>query len=166
MVKDDAFYLIMELTEGHYGEPGSVFDVHLMGYAEFCEKFNEKFDSPWFCETFGIIPDDKIKLIRLEESGDLICEISDHEYGVISHEFWCESHRFIESLTDEYAYRLGFLNGIDEFNGEIELETLRMLLIEDSLVLHRPFEQYGYFEKLSTVEESKGILKKILSNNK
>ena len=76
-------YLIMRLTEGFYGESVSIFNVHPMGYAEHCELFNEKCNSPWFCETFGIISDDTIKLISLDEDGKLICELTENEYGII-----------------------------------------------------------------------------------
>ena len=165
MFNDDAYCLMMQLTEGFYGEPGSVFNVHPMGYSEFCEQFNEKFDSPWFCETCGIIPDDTIKLIRLDEDGELICEIAENEYGIISAEFWAGDNRFLEELTDSYACRLGFLKGREEFEGEIEIEKLKLMLIVEPIVLYKPFDHYGYFEKLSTIENSKNNLLAMMKNN-
>lgn len=158
-------YLIMQLTEGHYGEQGSVFNVHSLGYADCCEQFNEQFDTPWFSETYGIIPDDSIKLMSLDDDGNLICELTENEFGIISPEFWSRDDRFMEELTDSYAYRLGFLNGIEEFDGEVENEKLMVMLIVEPIVLNKPFGHYGYFEKLSTIKKSKNNLMEKLDND-
>lgn len=158
-------YLIMELTEGYLGEHGSVFNVHSLGYAELCEQYTEQFNTPWFCETFGIISDDIVKLISLEDNGNLICELTKNEFGLITPEFWFRENKFVEELTDCYAYRLGFLKGIEEFEGEIEIDKLRSMISLDPLELHKPFQNYGYFEKLSKIENSRNNLMELLKNN-
>jgi hypothetical protein len=103
--------------------------------------------------------------MSLDDDGNLICELTENEFGIISPEFWSRDDRFMEELTDSYAYRLGFLNGIEEFDGEVENEKLMVMLIVEPIVLNKPFRHYGYFEKLSTIKKSKNNLMEKLDND-
>jgi hypothetical protein len=71
-----------------------------------------------------------------------------------------------EKFLEGYALRLGFKAGIAEFNEEMDFEKLKSLLKEEPIELYKPFEQYAYFEKTSTVEIIKDNLKRMLANNK
>ena len=84
-------------------------------------------------------------------------------FGLISSDFWCSDENFQEAITDSYAYRLGFENGIAEFDGVIDIEKLRLMLIEEPLVLFKPFCHWGYFEKPSTIDQSMDNLKKAMN---
>lgn len=163
---DDIYTFLMELSDGFYGEQGSVFNIHPLGYAKLCEEFSMQFDSPWYSETNGIIPDDKLKILAIDDQGNAVCEIYEDEIGIIPYEYLSLNNRFNEELLEGYALRLGFKAGIAEFNEKMDFEKLKSLLIEEPIELYKPFEQHAYFEKISTVEISKGNLKRMLANNK
>ncbi len=162
-INADPYYLVMLLTGSSYGELEIVHDVHPLGYAELCEEFSDKFYTPWYCETYGIIIENEIKLIGLDINNNFICEIVNNELAIISKDFFQNDNYFWEKITDSYAIRLGYLNGILEFKEEIEMDKLKSMLIHEPLLISHPFRDFGYFEKLSTIEQSKNDLNKMVN---
>jgi hypothetical protein len=145
MNNEEPFLYLMELTEGFYGEHGSVFNIHSLGYAELCEEFMTHFNDTWFCETNGIIADEEIKIIK-----------------IVPTSIYLQDWRFYESLIDQYALRLGYPNGAADFNDEINIQQLKELLKDSPLILFKPFDQMGYFERASTIDLNKAeLLKRI-----
>jgi hypothetical protein len=162
MNNEEPFLYLMELTEGFYGEHGSVFNIHSLGYAELCEEFMTHFNDTWFCETNGIIADEEIKIIKIDQHDNAICEITEGVYGIIPTSIYLQDWRFYESLIDQYALRLGYPNGAADFNDEINIQQLKELLKDSPLILFKPFDQMGYFERASTIDLNKAeLLKRI-----
>lgn len=159
IMKNTEYYLLlMKFNDGFYGEYGDIYDIHELGYAEICEEYTLKFDAPWYVETYGIIANDNIKLIGLTNEG-LICEIEENIFGLIPESFYIEDNKFYESLLDSYAVEIGFKNGIVEYDGELDIEKLKLILEKKSIELFSPFGGYGYFEKLSTIQDSVSSLR-------
>ncbi len=153
MKSTEYYLLLMILKDGFYGEYGDIYDIHELGYAEICEEYTLKFDAPWYVETFGIIANDKIKLISLSDEG-LNCEIEKNVYGIVPKSFYTDDYTFYESLLDSYAKEIGFKKGIVEYNGELDMERLKLILENKPLEIYSPFGNNGYFEKLSTIQAS------------
>lgn len=156
---NDPYVLLMELAEGFYGENGTVGNVHEKGYSELVEEYSETNNVPWFIKTHGIIAVDEILMISIHEETDIICKISESDYGLVPLRFLHMNHKFYDSLLDSYAVRLGFADGSAEFKGEVDMEILQNMLSIKPIALFKPFEQFGYFERISTIELSKNALK-------
>ena len=156
----DYFLLVMTLSEGFYGEYGNVYDIHELGYSELCEEFSEKSKVPWFNKTHGVLfCDERITLVDITENGDFICKITEEDMGIIPKSQMHWSNRFGEALLDSFTTRTVLVDNTLENNGEIDISILRNTLVESPLVLDKPFDCCGYFEKKSTIEASKENLK-------
>ena len=159
MSKETDYFLLMTLSEGFYGEFGGVYDVHDLGYAELCEKYSEVTQKPWFDKTHGVLFfDEQMTIIDVANNGDFVCRITTDDIGIIPNSLMSGFDRFGEALIESYNELLGIDCESDDYEHQIDLEKLKKILAQSNLVLYKPFDFCGYFEKKSTVETSKAEL--------
>lgn len=155
---NEPYILIMELMNEY------VSNVEDEGYSDLCETYSNQFNEPWYCETSGIIIDDNLTILNLIDSENLKCLIRPNTYGLVSLNYVYSSNKFWECLLDSYALSLGYVNGVFDYSLELEIKNIELVLKDGPITISRPFDDYGYFEQKSTINESKETLQYLIQN--